>query len=227
MCGRYTLRRVNLIRAALSAMPVLPFEEFSQRPRFNVAPSQQVPIVRWEEAGAKIDLARWGLIPAWAKDASAGYKMINARSETAAQKPAFRQALASRRCLVPADGFYEWQSVGGKRQPIFVHRRDDGVFCFAGLWERWQPTEAQEPIDSMTILTTTPNRLLEPIHDRMPVILRQEDYRRWLDPATPRDVLKSLLGPYPEGELEAYPVSPMVNNPRNDDPQCVEPNQAK
>lgn len=227
MCGRYTLRRVNLIRAALSAMPMLPFEEFSQRPRFNVAPSQQVLIVRWEQSAAKIDLARWGLIPPWAKDVSAGYKWINARSETAGEMPAFRGAFAGRRCLVPADGFYEWQSVGGKRQPIFVHRPDDGVFCFAGLWERWKPAEADQAVDSVTILTTRPNRLLEPIHDRMPVILRQEHYRTWLDPATPRNVLQSLLGPCPEGELEAYPVSPMVNNPKNDDPHCVDPNRVK
>jgi putative SOS response-associated peptidase YedK len=165
---------------------------------------------------------RWGLVPSWAEDPSIGNRMINARSETAAGKPSFRAAMKSRRCLVPADGFYEWKVVDGGKQPMHVRRRDRAVFAFAGLWEVW--TKGAEPLETFTILTTGPNDVLRPIHDRMPVILAKDDWPLWLDPdGKDAAAVAPLLRPCPGDGWEAVPVSRFVNNPRNEGPGCLEP----
>jgi putative SOS response-associated peptidase YedK len=169
---------------------------------------------------------RWGLIPRWAKDPSIGNRMINARAETVASKPAFREAFQGRRCLLPADGFYEWKRCGARKQPMYLRMLDGRPFAFAGLWARWRP-EGGEPVESCTILTTEPNELVADIHKRMPVILPPQDYGPWLDPET-RDParLSGMLQPYSAEEMIAYPVSTRVNRPEHDDPDCVEPVEA-
>jgi putative SOS response-associated peptidase YedK len=166
---------------------------------------------------------RWGLIPSWAKDSSIGSKLINARSETVAEKPSFRSAFKHRRCLVVADGFYEWQKQQGTKQPFYFRLRDEQPFGFAGLWEKWS-SPTQEEIISCTILTTTANELLQSIHDRMPVILDPKDYDLWLDPEvqTPQP-LQSLLSPYPAAAMTGYPVSKLVNSPKHNSPECIMP----
>jgi putative SOS response-associated peptidase YedK len=173
-----------------------------------------------DEGLREMAIARWGLVPLWAKELPK-HQPINARAETVPTGGMFRQAFARRRCLVPADGFYEWQGAKPPKQPYFIHQPDDGQFAFAGLWERWRETKDADPVDTFTIITTTPNELMATIHNRMPVILKPDDYAAWLDGSTPPDRLKSLLAPYPD-EWEAYPVSTHVNNPKNDDPECVE-----
>jgi putative SOS response-associated peptidase YedK len=165
---------------------------------------------------------RWGLIPPWADDPQIGSRMINARSETAPGKPSFRRAFRERRCLIPADGFYEWQRTNGAKQPYFIHMEGRGPFAFAGLWESWSKGGEGE-VRTCTILTTEANALVGEIHDRMPVILAADAYDVWLDPASERDELTGLLAPYPEDEMEAYPVSRFVNSPQNNDPRCIEP----
>ena len=224
MCGRYTLRRIDLIRGGFDASLLPSFEEFTERPRFNIAPSQAIPVVRLDSSGKRVlGTVRWGLIPSWTKG-KPKHEPINARAETLATSGMFRQAFERRRCLVPADGFYEWRKLDAKtKQPMFVHRRDDGVFAFAGLWERWKPDPEAEPVDTCTIITTTPNELMAPIHDRMPVILDPADYARWLDRETPAADVAGLLRPCPPDEMEARPVSTRVNSPRNDDEECVQP----
>ncbi|HEV7299270.1 MAG TPA: SOS response-associated peptidase [Tepidisphaeraceae bacterium] len=223
MCGRYTLRRVDLVRAAFDAMPTLPFEEFTERPQYNIAPSQDVAVVRVNGKGERVlGLVRWGLIPSWTKD-KPKQQPINARAETIATSGMFRQAFERRRCLVPVDGFYEWRKLGDRRQPMFVHRTDDAPFAFAGLWERWRPDPDVEPVDTMTIVTTSPNALMSPIHDRMPVILDRHDYARWLDRDAPGTAVSDLLKPYSGNDLVATPVSTRVNSPRNNDCDCIAP----
>ena len=233
MCGRYTLRRIDLLRGGFDATLLPDFEEFTERPSlFNIAPSQHVPLVRLADPhphpptgrGQRVlATARWGLIPAWTQG-KPKFQPINARAETAATSGMFRDAFRARRCLIPADGFYEWRKLDAKtKQPMYVRRRDDGLFAFAGLWERWTPEPGAEPVDTCTILTTLPNALMAPIHDRMPVILDPADYARWLDPATPAPAVSELLRPYPEEEMEAWPVSKHVNTPANDDQTCIEP----
>lgn len=195
-------------------------------PRFNIAPTQPAPVVRMNPRQAEPQRQfvglHWGLVPSWAGDRTIGNRMINARAETAADKPAFRAALRRRRCLVVADGFYEWQRVGKLRRPMFIHMRDDRPFAFAGLWESWEGAD-HSALESCTILTTAANDLVRPVHDRMPVIVAPEDYGRWLDPLvqTPEPVLP-LLRPYPSEAMEAYPVSARVNSPARDEPGCVE-----
>ncbi len=223
MCGRYTLRRVNLVRAALDAMPVFPFEEFSEHVRFNIAPSQMVALARVNHQGQRVlDLARWGLIPSWAKTLPK-LQPINARAETLSTGGMFRNAFERRRCLIPADGFYEWKAADKRtKQPFFIHFKDDRPFAFAGLWERWKPGPDTEPIQSCTIITTSPNDVLKPIHNRMPAIVRPKDYARWLDPDTPGSAVRELLEPIPAAEMEAYPVNTRVNRPANDGPDLIE-----
>lgn len=197
-------------------VPLLPL-------RFNVAPTQPVGVVLPEAAGRRFTLMRWGLIPSWAEDAKIGSRLINARADTIATKPAFRAAFKERRCLVVADGFYEWQATNGQKQPYLIHKADDRPFAFAGLWERWRDPQGS-PIESCTIVTTDANEMMRPIHERMPVILRPDDYDRWMDPeAKTPESLQSLLRPYPDGDLVATPVSTRVNNVRNDGPECAAP----
>lgn len=195
-------------------------------PRFNIAPTQPVAVVRCspESSQPERELAwlRWGLIPSWAKDPAIGNRMINARAETAADKPAYRAAFRRRRCLVVADGFYEWQRTGARKQPYFIRMHDDRPFAFAGLWESWQGAD-EGPVQSCTLLTTEPNELVKPIHNRMPVILAPDDYGQWLDPTVQKpQPLVPLLRPFPVDQMIAYPVSTHVNSPARDDPRCIE-----
>lgn len=227
MCGRYTLRRINLIFTWLDAMPTLPFEEFSERPRFNIAPSQMIPVARLDQQGQRVlDVARWGFIPYGSKSLPR-YQPCNARDDRL-KKGMFRAALERRRCLIPADGFYEWKAEGKKqpKQPYFFHFKDDRAFAFAGLWERWKPGEPSEGIETCALITTEPNDLVKPIHDRMPAIIRPEDYARWLDPKTPLEDALLLLRPYPAQEMEAFPIGLSVNRPENDGPRVLDRDQA-
>jgi putative SOS response-associated peptidase YedK len=192
-------------------------------PRYNIAPTQPVLAAYLDDDGQRgLTFFQWGLIPSWSKDVSLGAKMINARSETVAEKPAFRNAFKRRRCLIPADGFYEWQKQNGKKQPIYIHGTDGRPFALAGLWEVWQDPEGTR-LQTCTILTTTPNELMAAIHDRMPVIIEPEDYATWLEPGQNPDTALHLLRPYPAEKMAAYPVSTAVNNPRNDSPECIQP----
>ena len=200
----------------LTALPAL-------QPRYNIAPTQPVLAVRTlsTHRGRQGALLRWGLIPSWAKDAGIGARMINARSETLSSKPSFRSALRGRRCLIPADGFYEWQTRGKSKQPYYIKRQDGWVFAFAGLWELWENPEGT-PVESCTIITTEPNEVVKPLHDRMPVILSPADYDLWLDPAvTEPERVQPLLRACPAAELAAHPVSTHVNSPGHDSPACV------
>jgi putative SOS response-associated peptidase YedK len=196
----------------------------SWAPRWNIAPTQQVPVVRQDRKGPKrtFALLRWGLIPFWAKDASIGFKTINAVSETAADKRAFRDAMRLRRCLIPADGFYEWEQLGTNvKQPYNFGLADDALFAFAGLWERWRDP-AGEFIETFTILTTKPNSLVAGIHDRMPAILQPEDYDFWLDPGVANVALVAdTLKPFDARLMKKYPVSTRVNRAANDDAECA------
>lgn len=194
-------------------------------PRYNVVPSQTIPIVREDVEGSReLTFVRWGLIPSWAKDISIGNSLINARAETAAEKPSFRSAFKRRRCVIPAGGFYEWQRQDGKRkQPWYFRMADGSPVSIAGLWEHWQGSDGQV-IESCSILTTSANELMAPIHDRMPVILIHEDHATWLNPKlTDGAPLKALCRPCPADLLSAYPVSPRVNSPKNDTADCIEP----
>ena len=222
MCGRFTLTNPRrLVEAGFGELAVADGEVPA---RFNIAPSQPVLVLPNREPRA-LDAFRWGLIPYWAKDERIGAKLINARAETVSEKPAFRRAFAKRRCLVPADGFFEWEKKHGrgKKTPIYIRRRDGQLFAFAGLWEVWRP-KGRDPVHSCTIITTEPNALVAPIHDRMPAMLLPEDYERWLDPDPQTDDgLTELLRPYPAELLEAYAVDPQVNSPQLDAPECIEP----
>jgi putative SOS response-associated peptidase YedK len=200
-------------------------EEVDWEPRYNIAPSQQVGIVRQDRTKPErhLSLARWGLIPFWAKDPNIGFKTINARSETAPSKPAFREAFRTRRCLVPADGFYEWQRSGKAKQPFHFGMGDDSLFAFAGLWDRWKDPTGQV-VESCSILTTTPNALLADVHNRMPAILSPENYDLWLDPGLERvNAVTELLSPFDARLMKRYPVSTRVNFVKNDDPDCAVP----
>ena len=234
MCGRFTNRftwkelheRLDLIGTPLNL-----------RPRYNVVPSQDVAVARTSDPGSQsgaregrtLAMLRWGLIPSWAKDHAIGNKLINARSETAAEKPSFRSAFRHRRCLIPADGFYEWQRRGGTRQPWLFGLRDGAPLVFAGLWERWTIPEGValtgslaerspgDAVETCTILTTAANETVAPVHGRMPVILPPDAWDAWLAGE------EVPLAPYPADAMTAHPVSTHVNRPANDDPRCVEP----
>lgn len=218
MCGRYTLASPTERLAEEFGVDASSIE---LAPNYNVAPTQKVAAVLEEGGQRRLEVLRWGLIPPWADDPGIGSRMINARSETAPGKPSFRRAFRERRCLIPADGFYEWQRTNGAKQPYYIHMEDGRPFAFAGLWESWSKGEGE--IRTCTILTTGANALVGEVHDRMPVILAHDTYDVWLDPASERDELTGLLASYPEDEMEAYPVSRFVNSPSNNDPRCIEP----
>ena len=227
MCGRYTLSVPLSILIDTFDVPPPGFEYV---PRFNIAPTQEVPVVAQDERGRRMGLLRWGLVPSWAKDPAMGSRLINARSETVATKPAFRSAFARRRCLVPADGFFEWKKGDGSqgksapKTPYWIHPADGSFMAFAGLWERWEAPEG-DLLHTYTILTTPASPAIHHIHPRMPVILPQGAWAPWLDSSTDHEVLGSLLNP-PEGEvLRAHPVSTLVNSPRNDLPECITPRE--
>jgi putative SOS response-associated peptidase YedK len=180
-------------------------------PRYNIAPTQDVLAVRRDRTGSRqARLLRWGLVPYWAEDPAMGKRLINARAESVATRAAFREPFRQRRCLVPAQGFYEWKRFGRAREPWLVRLKDAAVFAFAGVWDRWRGAES--PIDSCAIVTTAANALVAPIHDRMPVILDRAAYDPWLDPAATEDDLRRLLQPFPADAMEAFPVSPRVNS---------------
>lgn len=222
MCGRYTLRVTQAeLREFFRAIG-----EFQQRRMYNIAPSHTVAIIREQGGVRTLSGVHWGLIPFWAKESKIGYSMINARSETVATKPSFREPFKKRRCLIPIDGFYEWKREEQENQPFFIHRQDDGLFAFAGLWDSWQAPDGHT-IESCSIITTEPNQMMSKIHDRMPVILPISAYDAWLNTPPEKSAgLKSLLVPLPEGELTCHPVSKLVNKPTNDVPQCIEPDAA-
>jgi len=221
MCGRFTLFEADKILSkefGVSAIPPL-------FPRYNIAPSQPVAVVRANPAGSgrEIALLRWGLIPSWSKDPAIGNRLINARTETAREKPSFRNAFRRHRCLIPANGFYEWKRQERGKQPYFVRMRDGHLFAFAGMWDRWEGPD-KGVIESCTILTTGANAVVSPIHDRMPVILPPTEYARWLDPELPdADSVAKILVPFQSDEMFALPVSPRVNSPTVDDEKCIAP----
>ena len=225
MCGRFTLALSPEEIARLLAMEAALDADLGLQPRWNVAPGQELTAAVQEtpQGPRETRLLRWGLVPAWSKAPLSGSRMINARSETVHAKPAFRRAFQARRCLVPADGFYEWKREGSRKQPWLFRLRDEPGFAMAGLWERWCGP-AGEVLDTCTLLTTVANALMAPIHDRMPVILRPDDFTAWLTaPPADADALHALLRPYPAEAMTAWPVSARVNAPRNEGPELVVP----
>lgn len=220
MCGRYRLTRADKLAERFDIDPI---EDLG--PRCNIAPTQMVAVVRQDPAEPKRfgSPMKWGLIPFWAKDASIGYKMINARAETVASKPAFRDALKKRRCLIPADGFFEWKANGKTKTPFCFTMADDGLFAFAGIWDSWRSPGGQT-VETCSIITTTPNALLQDVHDRMPVILPDDSYDLWLDPGFQNQVaICDMLKPFGPAQMRRYEVSTRVNLVKNDDSACIEP----
>ena len=225
MCGRFTMH--TPAQSVLSHFNLPSDDHVQLTLRFNIAPTQRVPVVRATEAGDReLMEMRWGLVPFWSKDPGKNPPLINARSETAATKPTFRAAFKQRRCLVPADGYFEWLRSGKKKIPQYIRMDDERLFAFAGLWERWGKVEEGNVVHSFAILTTAANELTSPIHERMPVILDEANYEVWLDPdLEDRDVLQPLMKSYSSEEMKFEPVSTRVNNARNDDPACLEVQQ--
>jgi putative SOS response-associated peptidase YedK len=221
MCGRFILKApfselVRLYRIT---------NNLNLEARYNVPPTEDIVVVRSQDGHRTLDMLRWGLVPYWAKDIKIGYSLINAKAETVAEKPAFRDAFRERRCIIPADGFYEWKKLDTKtKQPYAIVMRDRSVFGFAGLWERWKDRATGATTQSCTIITTSPNDVCAPIHDRMPVILPPENYARWLgEEPTETPHLLMMLKPYPAEAMEACPVSPRVGNVKNTDAALIEP----
>lgn len=221
MCGRYRLaapveQLVEVFGLFADGLPTL-------RPRYNIAPTQLAPVVVGPEGERVLRRMRWGLLPGWARDARDGARMINARADTAPTKPAFRAAFRRRRCLVPADGWYEWQATEGPRKaPWWFHRPDHGLLAFAGLWETWRPPEG-DPVETFTVLTTDADRVSAPVHDRMPVVLPPAAWRAWSDPEADPASLIPLLVPAAAGTVVRTPVGPAVGSVRNDDPSLCAP----
>lgn len=221
MCGRYALYGpISRLRERFDTnVDALDFH-----PRYNAAPMQWLSVIRQRPAGERVaHLLRWGLIPSWSKDETIATRLINARGESVAEKPSFRAAFRKRRCIVPANGFYEWQTVAGDKQPFYIHPVEGDLFGLAGLWERWtRPTDG-ESLDTFTIVTTAANAAMRPLHDRMPLILAPEDYGAWLDSATAPGQVQALVRPYAEALLATRPVSKAVGNVRNDGPGLIAP----
>jgi putative SOS response-associated peptidase YedK len=222
MCGRYKLsRRKQVVEGYFDCGS----DEPDWTPRFNIAPTQPIAVIRQnpKEPVRELSLMRWGLIPSWSKDSSAAASMINARAETAGTKPAFRDALKSRRCLIPADGFYEWVRTGKAKQPFCFEVNGGELFVFAGLWDRWKDPSGNW-MKTCSILTTTPNAVTAPVHDRMPVILDPDSYALWLDPGKPNvAAVSDLLKPYDARTMRCFPVSTRINHIANDDEECSRP----
>ena len=221
MCGRFSLvADPDELRQAFPWLNI----PVANAPRYNIAPSQPVAVIP-NDGKNQLDYYIWGLIPSWAKDPDIGNRMINARSETILEKPSFRSAFRRRRCLIPANGFYEWKAEPGRKAktPMYIQMKSGKPFSFAGLWENWYSPDGSS-ILSCTIITTAPNALMKEIHNRMPVILPESSYSLWLEPGEPDpENLKTLLQPYPAEEMVAYPVSTLVNSPANDMAACIEP----
>lgn len=218
MCGRF--------------VTVIPYEELKQifdlieskvrpEPRYNLCPTQLAPVVRSTDSGNALDLLKWGLIPSWSTDTKAASHMINARSETVAEKPSFRHAIKKNRCIIPVSGFYEWSRLSGEKQPHFIHMADNSPMPLAGIWEHWKSPEG-DVIESFSILTTAANKLISSLHDRMPVILHPKSFSLWLDRGmNDAHALDPLYAPYHDDELSYYKVPDLVNNPRFDSPACI------
>jgi putative SOS response-associated peptidase YedK len=219
MCGRFTQRKpVERIKREFRLE-----EAPSVEARYNIAPTQDVLAIRRIDNGNEAVMLKWGLIPSWAKDATIGAKLINARSETIEEKPSFRESFKRRRCIIPTDGFYEWQRRGDRKQPYYFRFKDDRLFGFAGLWEKWRTPDG-ESLETCSILTTEANEVLRQAHERMPVILHPEAYDLWLDEDVRKQELrKELLGPYPASEMIAYPVSAAINSPQHQGEELVQP----
>lgn len=222
MCGRFTLfapyyeiiDRFDIDSA---------FAESDYMPSYNIAPSQQVVAIINDGRNNRLGHLRWGLIPPWAKDEKIGYKMINARAETIAEKTSFRKAFQRQRCILPADSFYEWQRKNGEKIPMRIKLKNDDLFAIAGLWESWKSPDGKV-IHTCTAITTEPNNLMKPIHDRMPVILKREDESAWLDPRNiDVDFLGNMLQPFDESQMDAYSVSSAVNSPKNNEESLIVP----
>jgi putative SOS response-associated peptidase YedK len=217
MCGRFALKNPQALKAAfdLKEMPDLP-------PRYNIAPSQDIAIIRADTSGRHLCMAHWGLIPSWAKEADSGYSTINARAETVDTKPTFRVPFKRHRCIIPTDGFYEWHEEGGIKIPHHIGMKDGSPFALAGLWDVWKGPQGD--VTSCTIIVTDANQFMKRLHDRMPVILDPNDYERWLDPAIQDTTsIKRLLAPAPNDWLTEWTVSRQLNNPRHEAPECAEP----
>jgi putative SOS response-associated peptidase YedK len=216
MCGRFTLRaNPAAVQGAFNLAEAPRIE-----PHYNIAPTQQVFALRSEQGKIEPVFLRWGLIPSWAKDPKIAYTLINARSETAAQKPSFRAAFKTRRCLIPADGFYEWMKEGKAKKPMRFTLRDERLFAFAGLWERWLSPEGPA-VQTFTILTTSANELVRPLHERMPVILDPARYQDWLDPVTSVQEVQAWMVPWSADDMAMVPANPLVNSPRNQGPELL------
>ena len=219
MCGRYTLQQTTQDLLARFAVQLAIFEV---KPRYNIAPSQEVAVVR-ADGQRRLEALKWGLVPFWAKDLKKLKPMINARMETLVEKPTFRAALSRRRCLIPADGFFEWKKESGTKVPLHIRMRDKSLFAFAGLFDQWKSPEG-EVLETCAIITVPAGGWITEVHDRMPAILKAEDEEHWLDTniKEPARIL-SMLGPYPADQMEAIVVSPAVNSPKKDSPECVQP----
>ncbi len=230
MCGRFTFTSDPVLLRQLFPECKIPT---NISPRYNITPTQDVAVIantqnddESDGDAKKVEFFHWGLIPSWAKDPKIGSRMINARSETLTEKPSFRSAYKHRRCLILTDGYYEWQEVLGTKlkQPVYIRLKSQNPFAFAGLWEEWSANYMEKPLRSCTIITCPPNSMLEEIHHRMPVILPQDRYAQWLAPGEQSsETLQPLLTPYQGEEMEAYPVSRLVNRPTNDSPECIAP----
>jgi putative SOS response-associated peptidase YedK len=220
MCGRFTLHAPEAaVRAAFALGPAA---GLSLQPRYNITPSQIIPVVRASGDSRELFMARWGLVPGWSKQAQSKYSTINARMESVAEKPVYRSSFRHRRCLIPADGFYEWQRSGDVKTPYHIRLQDRSVFAFAGLWEYWEGDD--ESFHSCAIITMPASGIMARVHTRMPALIDTEDYAAWLDTGmTNRDAIMSQLASKLSEKLEAYPVSPYVNSPKNDDARCIEP----
>lgn len=219
MCGRFTLHTNFAEIAAEFEITTLPLLQ----PRYNIAPTQPVAALRWSEANREREFAwfRWGLVPSWADDLKIGNRMINARAETVADKPAFRAAFRRRRCVVLADGYYEWKKEGARKQPYYIRLREGQVFGMAGLWECWHAPDGSA-VETCTVITTDANELTKSVHDRMPVLIDGQSAAEWLSTEADRAQLQSLLRPYSSLRMETYPVRTLVNSPAHDAPDCVE-----
>jgi len=220
MCGRFTLQTPEIkIREAFN-LPI--GDKLGLSPRYNIAPSQDIPIIRNTEDGQELVLAKWDLIPHWSKESKTKYSTINARIETVAEKPTFSTPFKNKRCLIPADGFYEWKVINGHKIPHYIHMRKGGVFAFAGIWDRWEAEG--ETLDSCSIIVMPANETMKPIHERMPAIIAPAHYDLWLDQRmTEKDEIKGYLNSAPSSSLKFYPISPWVNSPQHDDESCIRP----
>ena len=220
MCGRFTLQTPEAqIRKAFN----LPMgDQLGLSPRYNIAPSQDIPIIRDTKDGHELILVQWGLVPHWSKESKTKYSTINARIESVAEKPTYRTPFKSQRCLIPADGFYEWKVVNGHKIPHYIRMRKGEVFAFAGIWDRWEGEG--KTLDSCSIIVMPANEVMKPIHERMPAIIAPAHYDLWLDQRiTEKDEIMEFLNSAPSGSLKYYPISPWVNSPQHDDERCIQP----